>query len=483
MKKKELLYYLIKSLNKTEKRYFKQFCLSSGEQKKYQEVFDAFAKQKELDESKLKTKWKGEKFLRQFHVIKNYLHHLILKSLRNYYAEQSKYAQALDGLRNIEILFRKELFRHCQEEIQRVKKIALEYEYQAILLELLKWQRRLLLHQSGRMTNELQALMQEEQMSLQTLERSNAYWQLTFDVFQYRKEQKDDFWQQPCMQYNGKEGLQNQIQRTHILYTYYTINDEAEKGQALLTALIAELEQHPHRIRETPAPYATALNNLIGAHFFSNQKNDVWPLLSKVKTIPSTYKLKQRSPFTIRLQLRTYNLELELLRDEHRWEDGIRLIGEVEPFLKHHTALIPKAYFILLAYQFAYIYFKAGQLGDALRWCNALLNKHDLSERLDIQVYARFLNLMVHFEMDNIFVLKYAVENSRRFFRKEAVKAIIPDFAPLVFRFFSKLSNTPKRGYALLFQQLYTDLFESNPPVMTKQQLDYLDLKAWIKSR
>ena len=482
MNKKEQLFYLIKSLDKSEKRYFKQFCFNQEVPSQYLKVFDAMDRQKEPDDKILKWKFRDEKFVKQFHVIKNYLYHQILKSLRNYYAEQSKYAQALDGLRNVEILFQKELFQICFQEIHRVYKTAFYFEFYSILLDLLSWKRRLLLIQSGRLTPEIQAVLDEEEQILQKIIRAQDYWKVTFNVFNYREEKQDKIWEQPSMKYKEKEGLRNQIQRSHILFTYYTINGQPEEGALALDELIKELEQSPEWIKENPGSYATALNNRIGALLFQNEKEKVWPLLEKVKTVPKKYKLKQKSPFSIRLQLRTYNIELELLRDAKEWQKGKELSKDVARFLEKNAKMTPEAYQIMLTFQLADIHFQSKDYGTALKWCNALQNRPFTTERIDIQVYARFLNLMIHFEMDNTFVLKYAVESSRRFFRKEAVKNSIPAFAPIFFRFFSKISNTPKREYPQKLKELEENLFGTEP-IMNDQQLDYLDIKTWIAKK
>ena len=482
MHKSEHLFYLIKSLDKSEKRYFKHFCFNQNTPTHFLKVFDAMDRQKEPDDKQLKWKFRNEKFVQQFHVIKNYIYHAILRALRNFYAEQSKYAQALDGIRNVEILFQKELFEICMQEIQRLHKSCMQYEFYALLLELLNWKRRILLMQNGRLTPNIQAVMDEEEQALECLRRSHDYWNITFHVFEYRGPGQEKLWEQYAMSYQEKEGLRNQTQRAHILYTYYTINSAPEKGKAALDELIQEMENYPERIKENPSTYANALNNSIGALLFEQRNEEVWPLLEKVRSIPKQYKLKQKSPFSIRLKLRTYNIELELLRDAKNWQKGMELSGVVAKFLEKNEKRIPTSYQIMLAYQFAYIHFHAGELGVALKWCNELLNRPFTNDRIDIQVYSRFLNLMIHFEMDNTFVLKYAVESSRRFFRKEAVKAIIPAFASVFLRFFSKISNTPKREFPEKLAQLHQELFEGEA-LITDRQLDYLDIKTWIANK
>ena len=52
-------------------------------------LFDAIAGQDEYDEEELKRRFRNEKFVRQFSVAKNYLYRLVMKSLRQFHAEET----------------------------------------------------------------------------------------------------------------------------------------------------------------------------------------------------------------------------------------------------------------------------------------------------------------------------------------------------------------------------------------------------------
>ena len=238
------------------------------------------------------------------------------------------------------------------------------------------------------------------------------------------------------------------------------------------------MEQYPDQIKNDPSPYITALNNLIG--FYLHQKNyeAVLPLLEKIKQVPKKYQLSATN-FNIKSQLRSYNIELEIYRDLKTWKKGIALIGNINIFLKKHQKIIADLYLLLLWYQFAYIYFMAADFDNALKWVNEIINRKFKAERKDLESYARLLNLMIHFELGNVMVLKYAVENTRRWMRKQQD---IQPFERTLLRFFSKISTVPSRDYSIHFKQLQTNLFEETKPLVDANILDYLDFRAWINS-
>ena len=61
MLKKDYLYELIQSLDKSEKRYFKLYHKTENKEQKHVILFDAFEKAKDYDEKKIKSQIKNLK--------------------------------------------------------------------------------------------------------------------------------------------------------------------------------------------------------------------------------------------------------------------------------------------------------------------------------------------------------------------------------------------------------------------------------------
>ena len=73
MAKKGNLFFLIKSLTKAEKRYFKVFASAANSNKNYILLFDYLDRQQSYDEKDLKAHFRDMAFSRQLHVTKIYL--------------------------------------------------------------------------------------------------------------------------------------------------------------------------------------------------------------------------------------------------------------------------------------------------------------------------------------------------------------------------------------------------------------------------
>src|SRR3990172_3171206 len=116
------LFLLIKSLSKTEKRYFKKFSDLHGKQdNQYLILFDAITKQKQFDEEALKKQFKGQAFLRQFPVAKNYLYSRILDALEFYHRDSSIHSSVRRNIYRAELLQKKGFYDQSMKLLRRAK--------------------------------------------------------------------------------------------------------------------------------------------------------------------------------------------------------------------------------------------------------------------------------------------------------------------------------------------------------------------------
>ena len=483
MAKKEQLFSLIQSLTQAEKRYFKIFCFSQKIDNNYLKLFELMVKQEIYDEEKIRKKFKAERFIKQLHVTKNYLYQLLLKSLRNYHATISADAEIKSLLRNVEILFVKELYEASFSELKKAEKLATNFENQTALLEIISWKKKFRLTKSGTDIESLQDIILKEKSIIEGIVLQSENWELTCNVFYFFKTNKkrlEDFLQKKPTK---NAPLQRQIIFYNLDYIFNVMNREPSKGLASLDFMIDLFQKNPARIKDDPSSYARVMNNKVSYFIYQKQYTHVLPLLEEIRAIPNTYQLKNAQKFSINLQLRTYNIELEMYRDLKEFEKGIEVIGEAEEYLLENEKIIPPDYQVMLRYQFAYIYFMQKDYSNSLKWVNEIIQTPFKNYRKDLQSYARVLNLMIHFELGNIIVLKYAVENCRRFLKKPAdfrgETTVLP-FAKILLHFFAKICNAPHAQYSQLFEKLKADLLETEPPILNDNILDYLDIKSWL---
>jgi hypothetical protein len=471
MIKKGNLHALVQSLSKSEKRYFRLHTAQGDAG--YLRLFDFVDKQDVPDDKAIRLHFRNEKFSSQLHVAKIYLAELIMKSLRNYYSKQSALGKTLNLLRDAEILFKKELFDLCRLKLEKAGKIAAKYEFIALQSEILSWKRKLVLVAKGQSKAEMLKITTEESTVINQLLENNSLWRHTIALFNQRAD-KDFAGRLPK---ELPSTLQSLTLLRHIEYTLHYINGDVAGAENAVSTLIGHLADQPHRITEDPTAYVTAISNKISILIRQKRWKEIEALIMQMREVPARLK-PSASKFTVRLWLRIFNLELEMYRDTKQFTRAGALIREIETFFQEREDSLPADYRIMLYYQVASVYFSKGLFPKSLAWTNKILNHNFNETRNDLQCYARLLNLVVHFELNNIIVLRYSVDNTKRFFRK---KKFNNDFATGTLKLFSRLGHVYPDDYSRLFSETYQDLFASQADLSAN--LDYLDLKYWLESK
>lgn len=132
------LHRLILSLKKEEKRFFKLFTKKQNQKEDifYLKIFDYLDKLETVDRDKFKQKFRDVKGLSG---LQTYLYKLILKSLRNQPFYQDVDTVLREGLADLEIFYKKELFVDSQEKLKELLELAKLHDKVFFLPMLYEW--------------------------------------------------------------------------------------------------------------------------------------------------------------------------------------------------------------------------------------------------------------------------------------------------------------------------------------------------------
>ncbi|MEO0777892.1 MAG: hypothetical protein AAF146_15105, partial [Bacteroidota bacterium] len=141
------LYHLIQSLSGPEKRYFKLYARTTSGDKssKYLQLFDAIEAQSTYDdEALIRTIYADQPIQsRKYSELKAYLYELILKSLQGFDENSSIDFRLKRQLQSVRVLYRRAHYDDALELLQKVQKVAVQYEAFDYQLEILRWQKQL----------------------------------------------------------------------------------------------------------------------------------------------------------------------------------------------------------------------------------------------------------------------------------------------------------------------------------------------------
>lgn len=478
MLKKEELFVLIKSLSKSEKRYFKLYSMHNNSNANYVKLFDAIEEQDGYDEFSIKHKYKGEAFVKQLHVTKNYLRTMILASLRNYHVEISKDAVLKDYLRNVEILFNKELYQLCSNELKKAEAIAEKYELYTGKLEVLSWRRKLKQAKEPSNYSAFYEIVNEQEATISVLQNGVEHWkQMILETWETMGSNPPDKKNKPNPQ--KALTLQSQVLQHNTAYIRYLRKGKRNNSEKELLGLIKLLESNPERLLEEPVAYVSTINNLVSYMIFSKKDDKALIQINKAKSAYEQLKLTSDKKSLLKQILRTYNLELEIYRSKKQIDtNGFEFIRNTEAFIDNNQNKMPKDYLLSFWFQLAHIYYTHKKHDSSLHFVNSILNNKFGDIRYDLQVQVRMLNLLIHFQQENYFVLRYFVDSTRRFIRK---KRLTEAYEDEVLRFFSRMSTVHEYERKEHYKELYNRLFDADETLVPDGVLDFIDYKSWLE--
>lgn len=491
MKATDDLFQLIKSLDQSEKRYFKVFAtmhIKGSDDNKYVKLFDAIDNQDEYSESEIRKQFANEKFLNQLHVAKNYLYNTILKSLRLYYSEKSKLNELMDTLRDVQILYDKSLFRQCIKHLEKAKKIAYAYEKYAQILAILDWEKTLARTNAYTGTDEKELLeyYSEHKKTTEKLNNINEYWKLSMQSFFLKMKQgnlrdKNELSKFKAVISNSflkSEEKATTFTSKTLFYNikglyYHTVKDY-KNLLGYCKKIVALLEANPLLTKEDN--YVSSLYNLLIVQIELKKIDDALYTINKLR------KLESKSPvIQSRIFVTSYVTELNLYMRSGDFDRGIPLVKEIEEGLINFGDKINKESEVLFYYNIAYLYFGIGDYENSLNWNNKIINDRELNIREDLQCFSRILNLLIHYELKNHELIEYIVKSTRRFLSN---KNNLNKFEITVLNYMRKLisaSGEEEKNY--IFNLWKKELRNIAEDILEIKVFEYFDFISWLESK
>lgn len=268
---------LLKSLNKSEKRFFKIYSSRHviGKANNYVQLFDAMDKQQTYDEQQIKNKFANEKFVKRMPVAKAYLYDLILKSM-SAYQQNNPATQLYNNLKQIQFLFSKKLYQQTEQLLSKTKKIAQEQDQVELMPEIMRWQKKLMdLNDYNISKADLDSFCEEETEWIDNLELINKFWKLQSELYiQHnntgilKNEQElkvlEGVFSERIMQLpNYKLPFRAKLLKNKIYATYFFQIKDFQSSYNYVTEMISLLEEQTPKNSFYNKEYVQAINNLL----------------------------------------------------------------------------------------------------------------------------------------------------------------------------------------------------------------------------
>lgn len=486
------LFNLVKSLTGSEKRYFNIYANNKwgDRQNKYLKLFAAIDQQKVFDEESLKKEiYQSQKFeSRKYSELKAYLYDLILKSLQGY-DEKSSFEYRLNNLmQNVRVLYKRAHYTEAKEQLTKARKMAGLYESFVSTLEILNWEKQIAYTESdiAFLDKELNRIDEEEQRCLEQLRNLSVYKNIFYQVMiSIRKNNilRSDtqisslkrLLNHPILSDESKAQSHHARVLYHRIYGLYHYSiTEYEDFYHSSKKFLSEVESEPQMLKEDVSDYIAAVSNLSLSCALTYRYNEVRETIPKFLAIKSLTEDDE-----LRIYKQYYSFKFNLCTFTGEFEEGLEAMEKhFEERKKFDAVHFQTGSFYL---QYFNIYFGSGDYDKALESLNEWLNLPRSIERQDLQSLVRILNLVIHYEMGNTFLLEYLLRSTYRFLRQ---RNRIFEFEKRVMGFIKSSNNLlnskqVKKAFIILKED-----FESLSRIPSeKTMLQYFDFVAWLESK
>ncbi len=494
MRSSDDLFRLIKSLSKSEKRYFSLQTSLHGGEKNYLELFEAIDRMEIYDEARLKKRFEGRAFTRQFNVAKRYLHDLILRHLRAYHTGYSATMRVKEALHSAEILHKKGLTDQGRKMAARAAKIAEEAGLALPLVMARRWPWR---HERDHFASEEEIVGRFEplmaaldgigvEIELRRLLRkmelhATSDYPRAPEVF----EKLEELMRHPVMERPLDElPLPARVLRGMIASRYHYMRSDYEEASSLTERMLEEMAAHPAAMADNLAEYTMGVHNrlllLRVSGRFDAWRREIERARELAHALAREKKLKHRRPLASLFASIHNNLLCSIVM-AGTFEEGPPVIAEVEAWLAANEAEAGEGKKLTLLHNIAQIWFGLGEYRHALACTNRVVDHGEPALGKQIHYHARLFSLIVHYELGNDDLLPYLVRSTYRYYRSQR---IMYEFEEMILQFFRRLTRISTRPELIAaFAELRDALDARKERPDMSHMLGYFHYLEWLESK
>lgn len=477
------LFELVKSLSKSEKRYFTLFADRQGSDKNYMKLFNVLDQMDEYDEAKLEKKLKKESFYNDIHVTKNYLQNYILRSMRAYNEGKSIDSQIQSLMQDGDFLSAKGLHRMALGKYKKAEKIGEQFERFSLVAEAQKNIINKLMQDSRDQLNEIVHYEQKQAIAATVSSdniRLSAIYREIFFYFRinYRFKSLED--RKHFNDLIGNIKKPGSYFKIKILYhkifgTYFWLDDQLLEAAKHFKEIPQAYEDHPHFLKENPRSYIIASSNYLAACNMAGQFDLIPPMLDKMEEFAERYNTDVEFNF----QYVTSN-RMGYLLNQANFEEIENLLPKIEVTLQNYNEQLPASNKLSVYLNMLATFFLQEKFSEALDWVIQITNIDKTAQRKDIQLFGRILQLIIHLELQNHDLLESLLGSAQRVYKKDEQMG---ELETVIFKNIRKLVKTvPTNEQIDAFKQFDLEL-QPLLPEIPKNYIGLEELIIWIEAR
>lgn len=491
MKKQDQLFELIKSLSKGEKRYFKLFASIHSGESKYMKLFEAIHKMDTYSEATIVKKFKGETFLKQLGVTKNYLFNLILKSIKNYASKSDSFKEKVEEkMQAAAILHRKGLVDLAEKQLAKIRiPVQEDNDFElAIRLGFADWERAL----SKDAPDLMSSFEENELMVKEALKKQRNFWEMARLWGQYHmlivdsqvaRNEEDKAKMQQIIDhplFQNEELILSEkardVRNATIIGAYEFVGNYEKAYQVDKVFTTNYLKRYDKLHIENPIRYLYAIRNYLQSCSSVKDWEEFRVWLEKMKQVDVSSKLIEVNLFALYTERK-----LGMLVHSGQHEEALRYIASFESDLAKYESDMRGDIVVSIQIYMGLANFYMENYNEALTYFNELI----LDKRFQQQPYmisnARLLRLLCYYELD---LRSFLISEVRSYYRYlyQYQKAYKFEFLLLkIMRDVVKTYNKQEMNEVLSKYRPQVEALKNN--IYEKNAFALFDFELWMSSK
>lgn len=489
----DILFQLIQSLEKAEKRHFKLYIKrsSSNENLKIVQLFDAMDKMGEYDERTILKKLPSIQKT-QLSNLKAHLYKQVLASLRLLKSADSIDLQLNEQLDYAHILYKKGLFHQSLKILEKAKETAKANHKFTFLNQLIALEKRIeSLHITRSMQDRAESLSEEAVLVSRQIDMVARLSNLALQLYSWyikhghARNEEDEREIRLFLRNNLPDGSWNEKGFYERLYLYQSYSWYAFIRQDFLqyyryTQKWVDLfEEVPLMKRVETGHFIKGLHNLLNAHFDLRNHSKFSESLEQLELFAKSDRVQENDNFRIHtfLYIAQAKLNQHFLRGT--FKEGLSLIPEIKEKLEEYALFIDPHREMVFNYKIASLYFGSGDFDTCIDYLQNIINDN-VGLRYDLQCYARLLHLIAHYELGNYELMEYLSKSVYRFMAK---MENLTSFEEEILKFLRRSFYIPRDKMKTELQHFLERVkhFERNR--FQTRVFVYLDWISWVESK
>jgi hypothetical protein len=488
MSKLDSLIVLINSMDSTEKRYFGlQTKMYEGE-KDYQLLFHIIQKTS-LNTKVVKTEFKKLRPNTSFDIICNHLYYILLDKLSAKDTENEIEFQVLKAYQRARFLLKRNLFEECFQVIKKYKSIALEYELFSHFLLLAKLEIKTYnqLEFNGLDEDSLikkQAKIESVSRQQRAIENHTGLYNL-ITIRQIKqglvrneaeKEKLNDLAFNELQANSGQSKDSFEAKKLHLLFqSAYFMKTANPKSSLKVYYELNDLFENNRKLwGNPPFLYFNHLRGILNNLRWFGHYNEMPYFIEKMKNLVTEYPSTKSN-----IQYQIFIFESLILTDQHHFEESLNHLTRFETEFSDSTVNLQFVSHTGIALQIATVYFWNKEYKKALKTIRPLLNAGKPFNQLPQTKSMRFINILIHFKLNDSDYLESEIRSFERDLNKKNVLFKTEEIILKGIKQYNKETDPIKKKNGLLLQKDKLIILKEDP--YENQLLKTFDFIYWLE--